>query len=104
VRSPAASPDAGKYVPDELATVKGKLADLKSAFDKKDYVAVLAGAPSLLSEAQNLLATRRSSKDAVIKGDGRRMDEPCRHRPAAGRCRQQARHDAGQAQAPARRR
>ena len=65
-----ASPDAGKYVPDELATVKGKLADLKSAFDKKDYVAVLAGAQAVLSEAQNLLGDAALKKDAVIKAMG----------------------------------
>ncbi|HMI37875.1 MAG TPA: hypothetical protein VK505_09655 [Steroidobacteraceae bacterium] len=66
----SASPDAGKYVPEELATVKGKLADLKSAFDKKDYVAVLAGAPAVLSEAQNLLGDAAMKKDVVIKAMG----------------------------------
>lgn len=63
----SASPDAAKYVPDEFATVQAKLTELKAAFDKKDYVAVLAGAPALLTEAQNLLGDAALKKEAVIK-------------------------------------
>jgi hypothetical protein len=66
----SASPDAAKYIPDELATVQGKLTEMKAAFDKKDYVAVLAGAPALLSEAQNLLGDAALKKDTVIKAMG----------------------------------
>jgi len=66
----SASPDAGKYIPEELATVNGKLAELKAAFDKKDYVGVLAAAPALLTEAQNLLGDAALKKDAVIKAMG----------------------------------
>jgi len=66
----SASPDAAKYVPDELAAVNGKLAELKAALEKKDYVAVLAGAPALLTEAQNLLGDAAIKKDAVIKAMG----------------------------------
>ena len=66
----SASPDAAKYIPDELATVQAKLAELKAAFDKKDYVGVVAGAPAVLTAAQNLLGDAALKKEAVIKAMG----------------------------------
>jgi hypothetical protein len=63
----AASADAGKYIPDQLASVQAKVADLKAAFDKKDYKAVLAGAPAILSEAQGLLGAAAMKKEEVVK-------------------------------------
>jgi hypothetical protein len=63
----SATVDAGKYVPDQLAAVQGKAADLKSAFERKDYKAVLAGAPAVLSEAQGLLATAALKKEEIVK-------------------------------------
>lgn len=62
-----AATDAGKYVPEQLAAVQSKLADLKTAFDNKDYKTVLAGAPAVLSEAQGLLGSTMLKKDAVVK-------------------------------------
>lgn len=63
----AAAPDASKYVPDQLAAVQSKLADLKTAFDNKDYKTVLANAPGVLSDAQNLLGAAMLKKETVVK-------------------------------------
>ena len=62
-----AATDAPKYVPDQLAAVQTKLADLKTAFDNKDYKTVLAGAPALLSDAQGLLGSAMLKKETVLK-------------------------------------
>jgi hypothetical protein len=62
-----AAPEAGKYVPDQLAAVQSKLQTLKTSFDNKDYKAVIAGAPAVVSEAQGLVAAAAAKKDEVMK-------------------------------------
>lgn len=62
-----AAKDAPKYIPDQLAAVQAKLADLKTAYDAKNYKAVLSGAPPVLAEAQGLLGATMLKKEAVAK-------------------------------------
>jgi hypothetical protein len=62
----AAGADAEKYIPEQVAAVKSGVQGLKAAFDKKDYKAVITGAPALLSQAQGLAAAAAAKKDEVM--------------------------------------
>jgi len=63
----AASSEAAKYIPDQLAVVPSKLDALKASFAKQDYAAVVTSAPAVLSSAQELATAAAARKDEVLK-------------------------------------
>jgi len=66
----AASADAQKYIPDQLANAQSKVAVLTASYDKKDYAAVVAGAPAVLAEVSALAGAAAAKKDEVLKAFG----------------------------------
>ena len=61
--------DAAKYAPDQLQDVQAKLNSLQAEFDKRDYSAVLAEGPALLTEIQRMseasMARKQAAKQAL---------------------------------------
>ncbi len=66
-----ASAEAQKYVPDQFAAVQSKVAALTTSFANKDYAAVVAAAPGVLSEVNGLAAEAAAKKDEALKALGK---------------------------------
>jgi hypothetical protein len=66
----AAASDAAKYVPDQLAEVRRELGDLKAAFDRQNYGAVLEGAPAAMSRVQALASAAEAKKAEITQALG----------------------------------
>lgn len=58
----AAAREAEKYVPDEVAAVRAKVADVKTLLEKQDYKAVVAQAPAVAAELRKLVADAAIAK------------------------------------------
>src|SRR5580704_4136801 len=61
------SADAQKYVPEQFAQAQSKVAALTASFEKKDYAAVVAGAPAVLTEVRGLADAAAAKKDEMVK-------------------------------------
>lgn len=66
----AVSADAQKYIPDQYTQAQGKVAALTASFEKKDYEAVIAGAPAVLTEISGLSGAVAAKKDEMVKALG----------------------------------
>lgn len=67
----AVSADAQTYVPDQYAQAQSKAAALTASYEKKDYAAVIAGAPAVLAEARGLADAASAKKDEAEKALGK---------------------------------
>jgi hypothetical protein len=61
------SADAQKYVPDQFTQAQAKVAALSASFEKKDYAAVIAGAPAVLAEVRGLSDAAATKRDEMVK-------------------------------------
>jgi hypothetical protein len=62
-----ASPDATKYIPVEFANLSVDQEELSFSFDRRDYAAVIAGAPAVLARAKRLTADAAAKKAEATK-------------------------------------
>jgi hypothetical protein len=58
--------DASKYLPDRYAELTGSLATIKGNFDKGDYKAVLAAAPSLMAQVKSVGDAAVAKKNEAV--------------------------------------
>lgn len=68
----ASGPDAIKYVPRKVSTVRGQVVRFKVMYYDRDYAGILAAAPDVLKEAQNLgaaAASRKGEIGTLMEGD-----------------------------------
>lgn len=79
----AAGADAQQYVPDQVADVKQKLADLKTAYDNKDYKSVMSGAPPVLTAAKGLADAAAAKKAEVMAAANTKWTELATSLPAS---------------------
>jgi hypothetical protein len=66
----ASSTDAQQYIPDQFAQAQAKVAALTASYEKKDYAAVVAGAPPVLAEVNGLAGAAAAKKDEAVKALG----------------------------------
>jgi hypothetical protein len=66
----AVSADAQKYIPDQFSQAQNKVAALTASYEKKDYAAVIAGAPAVLTEVNGLADAASAKKDEMVKALG----------------------------------
>jgi hypothetical protein len=64
------SGEAQKYVPDQFTAAQSKAAQLTASFEKKDYAAVVAGAPAVLVEVNGLAGAAAAKKDEMVRALG----------------------------------
>jgi hypothetical protein len=63
----SSSAEAQAYVPDQLAAVRARLSALRAQFDAKQYGAVVANAPAVLTAAQGLATAAAAKKGEIFK-------------------------------------
>ncbi|HEY2532474.1 MAG TPA: hypothetical protein VGJ20_31840 [Xanthobacteraceae bacterium] len=61
------TPDADKYAPKGAAALQGKLAELKSSFEGKNYATVITAAPDVVVAAKQLTQVAATNKEAETK-------------------------------------
>lgn len=61
------STQAGKYVPEELATVQEQVAELKTGIEQKQFKEVVATAPGVLKAVNSLIVSSAIAKDAFTQ-------------------------------------
>jgi hypothetical protein len=60
-------PDAQKYVPEQYTAVSEQVADMKAAFDKKNYQAVLDAAPKVATSMKALADSATAKKNEATE-------------------------------------